>query len=446
MPINEHAHIGPEQGHQRPMHRADVGVAVGLDELLLRRACVESMADLITIIPELKARPEITQKVIDISGALQINKDFFDDKGRAIALAGIVAKSFEVSSATSVADGEDYLANAAASLVSSYSPVLREIDRGDSHELSDDVKGAVYDRFTNQELSLALTDAIKNDGLLDVVRRGMGIVVDNEDPFTIRVMDLMTSGEGELVGQLDMQEVQESNSRFMDESAEGFIAPAWVTQIGGSNNLCITLPVARRILGVESGVSEQRASLDRSVLEHEYAHTQGGLNIDHGIDFGVALEEWRAEYFSGNRQGYLEIKGFLQAVSLATGLNLPELIGSKHKGGSKGEVYSELANNLGLANMADFLMIRPREYNDDVSDYSSAAASHVPTMGNFIDRMLLDDEGQAHERVYEYAKRLAALNIDHHFYLDSRFPSGATGSMGDRLKDAVDRIKQYQGV
>ncbi|MEK7153095.1 MAG: hypothetical protein AAB834_04050, partial [Patescibacteria group bacterium] len=177
---------------------------------------------------------------------------------------------------------------------------------------------AAYDRYTNVQITVELQQAI-DDGLLDEVKRRMGITADNEDPYVLHVLNIGDSRtfygmapdvSNELLAY--KAGLAAKTKEFMAATGAESVPRAWVIRLKGRNHLNITLPNAEKILYPEearsaSYDSEQRR-LDIATLEHEFAHTQGGLGLDAHIYYGVALEERRAELMAGDKMGYNDAK------------------------------------------------------------------------------------------------------------------------------------------
>jgi hypothetical protein len=155
----------------------------------------------------------------------------------------------------------------------------------------------------------------------------------------------------------------------MEEELGRIHAPlpiAWITTINGVPEICIPLPLAEKILYKDQPRSEYyddaSALRDIATLEHEYTHTQGGLNASNDVFFGIAIEERRAELFSGDKMGYTDIKSMFNDLKLITGLDVVEMLGDKEKGGESYSFYRTLSSKLGLRSVFELALIAPSAY------------------------------------------------------------------------------------
>lgn len=431
-----------------PIDAGDVEVDLSGVDFESRKACEKALRETGMLVPEISRNPEIARAVFDVNDKFKLSADFFSDKGKVIILTGIVAKSFELPEE----DGarSEFIADATTSLAAGYSPVLKEAEeliRHDEGELEPEYKLKIYEAFTDNELSDALAEKITTDGILDEVRHKLGVLDGDEDPFSLRVMSFSSSEDSEHSVSYDTDKslyaAQEQAEReFMHQTGQTYVAPAWTTSVGNQKSLCITAPIARRILGIEQGVRPDANIQDIAVLEHEYVHTQGGLNIEGGIAYGISLEEFRAEHFSGNKHGYQDVKSFMQAMAISTGVKVQEIIDSQQKGGTQDVVFAQLANQIGLANMLGVLMTKPKEYDTYTDRFARSASSHIGNPGTVMDRLMRDQEKSLlNERVEKIATILAGAGIDYEYYINNRFPVSVAGGLGGLLKAKVREIK-----
>lgn len=117
-------------------------------------------------------------------------------------------------------------------------------------------------------------------------------------------------------------------------------------------------------------------SRDLALVEHEYTHTQGSLIK--GIGPGIALEELRAEYFSGNRHGYLDIKKYFMGVRMLTGYSPVDSFEQDGKPYDSNTYYTDIAKSIGLDGLLDCLTAIPANYiaNEHASKYLKAVVAH----------------------------------------------------------------------
>jgi len=395
----------------------------------------QAMDQLVPIVPELHEKREaIDTASREIVETFDIQPEFFDDQGRSIVFGAISERWTHLKSETEDQgnDGERaFLYDCISLLARDFSPKLTEakklVDIRDSH-VNEASRLAIYDKYTDETLSKAVTEKIKSGELLSEIKKRMGITVDNEDDYEVRaitaISDIMDTW-GLRVPPLDLSDLEEQqraekqrliknpdlepaekerlekniaalNKQILEEIAENEIlldmthqqrrgleargkkmaeemgadelfGSAWVTRAGDKTLLCISMPLAEKLTSPEltghtSGYSEKDFQEDVATLEHEYVHTQGGLNIDHDVFFGINLEELKAEHFSGDKHGYQDIKGFFVDYQTITGENPKEMFDKLLKGGTPQEIYASIAKRVGLARMLEVVMASPNNY------------------------------------------------------------------------------------
>lgn len=366
-------------------------------------AFAASLSELATRLPEVaEHQAAIEQAGNVITEELGLQPEFFNDASRTFFFSAIAQRyaSLEDLKTTMTVDQytteKEFIFDATVLLAgdkSSLYPETKNLIDSDQGA-SDKVIETVYNRFINKEVSKELEEAIEG-GLLANVKERLGVNKDNEDPFKVQVLNIgdefTTLGMRPDMPDLsdkkwngpEWQDWNYTQAAFKGYGAEltakgkefkrqlgteGNIPPAWITKINGVNTLNLPLPVAEKILYRDQERSrlyaDDDAARDFAILEHEYTHTQGGLNLDNNIFFGIGLEELRAEHFSGNKQGYLQIKGFFADLKIVTGINFPELMSQEIKGGDAPEFYTALAEQLGLQNVLEIALTVPSPYID----------------------------------------------------------------------------------
>ena len=367
---------------------------------------IKSMAD---SIPELQARPEIVEAGAELVDEFEIKPSLFEDEGRTIVFAAIAAHYAEMKSLGDDAHEQEktFVYNTVALLAAAHSDRLEDVKIQLEQEnglFDSEAQIRAYDRYTDKRLTAEVKDRIATAGLLDDVKKRLGITEDNEDEYDLRVL---TIGSDQQTHGLDAKRVdyegidfknpddraalasaeverqdiaawkKELAKRGQDFAREigrnSEFADAWVNTTEGKQTLCISMPLAEKILDptvtANTGYWNDDARMrDFAILEHEYTHTQGGANIDKDVVFGINIEEFRAEHFSGNKHGYQDIKGFFRDLNIVTGLNIAEVLERAPKGGTQTEVYSTIANTVGLKNLLGVLLAMPKNYVEGQSN------------------------------------------------------------------------------
>jgi hypothetical protein len=375
----------------------------------------------------------------------------FEDEGRSVVFTAISSRWARNKGAEGPeAEAEQrFLFDTVALLAHEHSDSLAEahqqIKESDSPIGEAGIK-EVYDKYTDKELSEAVATKVA-EGHLDAVKAKMGITAENEDPYDIRVLsigeDSQTMGldapkpdydlpynHPDYQSALQLQDHVSAWKKGLEKRAVEFaqelgrdaiFAPAWVTKVDGKRTLCILSGLAEKIIDPKSientsWYDEDNLDRDLAIFEHEYVHTQGGLAVDKGITFGINLEELRAEHFSGNRQGYKDIKGFFQDYGIITGhLVASDAIDPATKGGSTSEVFATIANKVGLDRMLEVVMASPKNYIEQQSNsYVREAYDHIGGFDGVLQRILEDEIAagngeEVEKRIDNAAERLANI-------------------------------------
>jgi hypothetical protein len=391
-------------------------------------------------IPEISDKPEIKKAYIELVEQFGIRPEYFDDQSRAIALIGVASIWSELSD-TDV-DRRLMAADMVAILARDHSDKLSDIKKvfdAEDRICDDSTYKRAIDRYTDKELTERLEREIAT-GLLRDVRERLGVDEDNEDAFHLKVLSVAATtlpAYGLAEPSVDADDVDniatrahtiEWNKGLLERGAkfareigldEGLIADAWVTRLDGEQYLCISSGFVEKLLDPElvNGTYDDKVTLAeaRAVLEHEYTHTQGGVNIDDGIA-GVMLEEVRAEQFAGNKLGYRDIKLFFSDLELVTGFSVNEAMNSYLKGGSGGEIYVQIANNVGVAKMAELIFALPSAYLN--SEQANTFFKNINTQlgglegileGVLASEMASGKQGEIEARVARVAEKLQAI-------------------------------------
>lgn len=360
--------------------------------------------------------------------------ELFEDEGRSLVFTAIAsrwAKNTERG-----ADGENYeaeqvfLADTVALLAYKHSDKLddaRHLIEAQGSPISDEASQKVYDKYTDRDLSELMRKKIQDEGLLDELKERMGITVENEDPYEVRVLSINHTDHDQTYG-LDAPQpeydlplgdpdyesavelrgavkswkngLEKRGANFASELGhDSLFAGAWVTTINGRQMLCISSALAEKILDPTEATkdslhySEDDQRRDLAILMHEYVHTQGGLNIDKEPAFGINLEELRAEHFSGNTMGYQDIKGFFIDFAIATGFHPVDTFDKREKGGNSAEVIGDIARQVGMARTLEVVLASPKNYIEDQSnEFSRSVYKYLGGFDGVIGRLVEDQQ------------------------------------------------------
>lgn len=355
-----------------------------------------------------------------------IGYEFFSDPARAWAFTAI-------SNRTARADdnpGEQtFLDGALVLLGHQYSQTLHDRlhDAATTPVYSDEHQLGVINQYTQPQVTADLVAALDR-GLLDDVKTALGVTAENDDEIEVHVLsigdeqymhglqappapewdaiegDRATKSEvfnsavalqGEIRGW--QRELIERSASFRQDIGWSSVAGAWMTRLGGRTLLCVTLPIAEKVLYPETTehskwYGDKEHDNERAILGHERVHCTGqGLMIDGSVYFGITQEELRAEHFSGNHQGYQDAKAFGKDVGFITGKDLVSYMEGKVKGGTAHELYTGLAKSVGLDRALEIVMVRPRNYiATESNQYGQAVDQYLGGYNGVLERLYND--------------------------------------------------------
>jgi hypothetical protein len=435
------------------------------------------------LVPEIADKSEaISQAGEQLIADYQIQPALFESPERSLVFTMISERA-----ATHQTDqGEaDFVKGATTLLADRYSPILDIAEI--SSKISPEVEHAVYEKYTDRELTNRLSEAVEN-GLLDNVKQRMGITADNEDYYEVRVLNADPEGMNsiglapgfsdwdDIPGDIhEKQRVAEEESarydaylrrvRELAENAQAIEAElsaeslpqAFVADMGPEDeqvrNLCIMAPLAEKLLAPEKITAEyyteDYAVADRALLEHEYVHTQGGLHLDNDTKFGINLEEVRAEHYSGNHQGYQDAKGFFNDMLVISGTDVVKPFESEPKGGTAMETYTMLAKEFGLRTALEVLMAAPKNYLES-GPYRQATFEHIGgydgVLGRILDSKVAAGESLAVEnRITRKAQMLLEM-VDNRAFVINYYKKLGLNVVADLLESRMQEIEAKQAT
>jgi hypothetical protein len=276
---------------------------------------------------------------------------------------------------------------------------------GDKSRLKDAVKEAeyapgfserrtfeAYEVLNHQERSEELATYIENDEAFALVRERLGITPETQVPFTVRVLnigdDLAQYGWQPDIDwdNLSYEEAAEQDNTRHDQaealkqnqhylvhesgySEEDAFPPVWVYYAeDGSKTLCIPLPTAEKVLYPDAERAfyydhDRDYAADKAYLLHEFTHTQKPILRSHSIGLGVGLEELRAEHFSGDKHGYIDIKRYYRSMQVLYDYSPKSSLESQ--GSFDPEAFElEMAQMVGLEGYLDAMTLIPNRYTE----------------------------------------------------------------------------------
>ncbi len=353
----------------------------------------------------------IATSLDSIRSEFEIDDTAFEEPRTALTLTAIAdrlnrAEKSEIPHANKVAELE-YIADLVMLTVGDRTAYKDHyLENNNENAVSDERVRGAYDKFTQPEVTKDMEDFIHGEAL-DDLRQSLGI--DEEEPFDVRVLSIgadsyLTSGlapDADYGGNnATTEEINKGVEQYAKQKdyfaglakneetlntmmgREGSFAPAWVTYVDGAKTLCLALPTAEKIMyrGEERSKSYTDGDWERdlALLKHEYTHTQKMVVNDGHIGIGIALEELRAEHFSGDKHGYTDIKKFFMAMRAAYGHSPKDSFELDGKPFDEEAFFTDVATNMGLEGLLDTLTAIPGNYAEDehASRYVKAVVAH----------------------------------------------------------------------
>ncbi len=327
--------------------------------------------------------------------------------------------------------------------------------------VSDEALKEAYDRFTQPELTADLKTYI-NGPDFDDLRKRLGKDVEM-DVFDVRVLsiaareDIITYGlmpsvdwEDESLSYQEKQQEHESRREYEEGlfrngdkfkeavGRETSIPPAWVnTDSNGKKTLCMPSATAEKILYPDearaSHYDEDARQDDIATLQHEFVHTQGMLLFGGRIGLGIALEELRAEHFSGDQHGYTDIKKFFQGMGMITGYTPKKAFERDEQSFDEERFMLDIAGNIGLDGLLDTLTAVPKNYVEDehANPYlKSMVENNGDGLSGLLEKVYVkaverDGEEVVEQRMNEAVDKIRAALKDASISVESWFSHGS---------------------
>jgi len=377
-------------------------------------------------------REELVSKAREVIDVYGINKEFFNDSARSLFFTSLLACQGH--------EDARFVNNALYLLTRKYSlkdktelPVAQgsEIDES---MFSDDYYEELYEAYTDQELSQRLSEKINQMGIFDEVKERLGLSDETTSPVNVRVLSIDKPFTNKLF--VDNQEGLDSHDlqqwvkgltqradEFAKQHPQGDLAIAssgFATEVNGRKYIFVPMSTAEVFLAEDNGIElteegRQRIEDAKSTLKHEFVHTQKDLWIEG--NFGRSLEERRAEYFSGDKREYYDVKRFFTLMYLAKGgRKITELLDGEvelRKQDSNLGAYELLVEQFGLDLAAKIIASQPNVY----AHYSRSPAlkEMIAGMGSYdeiiseVARNLSGGEKEAaSERLRQFLERVQA--------------------------------------
>lgn len=414
--------------------------------------------------------PGLNEAAASLINDFEVRPEFFEGEeagARTLFLSSLAMRWAKIEShPANVANmrEKEFIADSMFVLTNDYTDSFVDIRSGMEQEanstFSDETEEKAIHDFTQPELTAALQDRLENSDLLTDIKVKMQLTPENQDKYEALALSIVADDSNLL--QLDVEPnlpttedwdnnykeasqkvaaneqerqtvsdwrkgLQAKSEKFRLATGNKRVFAAYRSRNLGKNRLILSAPIAERFAYPEDlenrssaykkdPVESQAAELN--VVRHEFVHTQGGVNLG-GVFIGINAEERRAEYFSGDKLGYQDIKYFFRDVRLATGFSITDFFDTHAKGGTSEELIAQISQELGLDAMPEIMMMPPANYHTDQSNqiYRSIVdylGSYQGVVGRLLDKakQVPGKMQEVDARMQEYAQLLADSPID----------------------------------
>jgi hypothetical protein len=444
-------HIAPEIG--------GVALAEAQESSSAAQLAFESSLDHLAaeVFEVAEKREGIERGGAELITAFGIKPELFSDQTKTLFFSAIADRYNTLRAHKATLDPETYQAEAGFVENATMMLALKQSAKYDqfksrvstSNEVAEDPlhEERVLDKYTNKQMTADLQKAI-DEGLLDDVKDRMQIDASNpEDPYVLHVLNIAADdvpffgmqpntpqGDRDYNDPVIIEAIKDNESyaqytaglkqkgqEFQRELNMEDIPPAWVTRLNGRLHLNLPLPFAEKLAYPdeernEKLYTEEHFERDRSILAHEFGHTQGGLLLDHSLYFGLMLEERRAELVGGDMQGYQEAKGFLGVdMNLIMGAKVQTLMEESPKGGEKDSFYSELSRRIGLQHTLELAMLVPHNYISERRPAQKAVNEYIGGLNGYLEKIYNADpdiQQKTQKKIEEWATDQSAEDAE----------------------------------
>jgi hypothetical protein len=346
----------------------------------------------------------------------------------AILLAGVAAHKVA---------GIDATAEDTARQDVSITAILKEpLEDGD--EAKDSARWAAIERFTNKELSEQLAEVFHGPIFADI-REKLGVSEqDIAEGIDVRVLDIATGHEAGLPALLSLDSegraLYEAHKSKLNTNAQAFkdqsgsfqgqdtIPPAWMRPAYNGRKSTIFMPalLAEAVILKSNPdyVESHDVATEFAEVRHEMVHCLKDIFIEDGFyAVGLLLEERRAEYYSGDKSGYFDIKKGLEFVLGTYGSSI-EAIFPEDGSYSPEDTLTRLAAVVGLETMFDLATAIPESYEPAFSQegfgltYLESGNSINSALLRILRREKRPDGDSGNDSVRAYVDRAIQQAVD----------------------------------
>lgn len=277
----------------------------------------------------------------DLASGFAIDQSFYQDKANVLIALGIASLYAGDSANKEAYRNELYLLA---------TPYLSALPSGISDQYfqttrtSDEETLKIFDKYTDKALSAQLNQTITSSG------------VTQEAATKLKLGDAGKLAPYHIVA-LDFDNASDRQKEFAKEHyMYGAQPKMWVESVGSHIYIFFAKNYAQEFIKDPNGAQ-------RSSVIHEFIHAQSPFNRG---DLGRAIEERRAENFSGDKSSYFDAKQLFIYSDVFSGINMIDLLNQTPT--DPASFYLALYSKYGVAGANHILASWPTVYLGDPSE------------------------------------------------------------------------------
>lgn len=275
-----------------------------------------------------------------LAGGMNISENFYKDEVNTLIALSIARLASDDTARRSAYRNELYLLT---------TPYLAKVPVGISDKYFIPATKAQHTKYLNlfqQNRNQALSDKIST------LINSEGIGKD-----TANKLKLSGSLEPYQVIVLDFDSLSDEQKKFAKEyHLYGAVPTMWVSKVGDQTYILVHKNYANDLISDPAGHV-------RSIISHELIHTQNAFVRG---ELGRIIEERRAEYFSGDRSSYYDIKQLFIYVGIFSGIDITDMFDSNPTNPTS--FYINLYKTLGVEMANGIVANIPTAYQSDTSE------------------------------------------------------------------------------
>jgi hypothetical protein len=418
-------HGADELGHIALAEAADAELPIDDEQLRAEGAFSDHLTHISAHVEEAAQEAErITRGAAQLIEVFKVKPEFFEEAKRSTIFASLALSAAKTQEALEAGTGDrrelerkqGFIANTTFLLTCKHADGFPELSAQHEHEDrggQDSIAKSKMDKFEQPELTRSLREHIAREGILDELKTRIGAGGEDPEYHVLSIGSTPAFHFDREANGITYEEAREwdkgleERTRQFGQSIPGGELAARAAGFAVSfeedtdhHHVYIPAPAAELVMAEERGIVPNQYMIDTrtaertvSTIKHEYVHTQDPLNV--GGEFGKSLEERRAEYFSGDKSEYYEVKSFFRQLQLLRGKYVgdiyEEALESRHTDDPV-DTYELVGKYFGMEAVAEIAASQPDAYVRFAS--SSFTKDMLNSLGGYaaiVERMAKDD-------------------------------------------------------